>query len=60
MIKKKIVLDVGRSGLGNRLVAIASAAVMAIRLDRELDLIWNKDPSCEEIYDNLFEVKQGV
>ena len=46
----------GNSGLGNRLLAIASAAIMAVRLDRELELVWNKDHSCEEVYDNLFQV----
>ena len=55
--KKKIILDVGRSGLGNRLVAIASAAILSIMMNRVLQLVWNKDKSCEEIYGNLFDVQ---
>ena len=55
--KKKIVLDVGKSGLGNRLVAIASAAILAMMTSRVLQLVWNKDKSCEELYDNLFDVQ---
>ena len=58
--KKKIVLDVGKSGLGNRLSAIASAAILCILTNRVLQLEWEKDKSCEEVYDNLFEVQQSA
>jgi len=56
-MKKKIVLDVGTSGLGNRFVAIVSTAFMAILMDRELEILWDKNHGCKEKYHHLFRPK---
>ena len=55
VFKKKIILNLGVSGLGNRMIALASAAFLAIRMDRVLEIIWEKNLGCQETYFNLFE-----
>lgn len=52
--KKKIVLLIKKGGLGNRMVAIASTVLLAIKMDRVVELTWEKDFSCDEDYDDLF------
>jgi hypothetical protein len=53
--KKKILLEFGVSGLGNRLIAISSAAYMSILLDRVLEISWEKNIGCEASYLKLFD-----
>ena len=44
-----------RHGLGNRLRAIASAAVIAARTGRELVIVWQPDAHCAARFSELFE-----
>lgn len=57
-MKKKIIVDTGIGGLGNRLIAIASTALLAIMTDRELEVIWRKTEGCNADFDDLFELKK--
>ena len=45
-IKKKVIVDVGTSGLGNRMIAITSAVEFAMKLDRVLEIRWEKNVGC--------------
>ena len=56
-LKKRIILDVSKSGLGNRLLALVSASVLAASMDRVLELKWDKTAKCGSYYDELFDVK---
>ena len=44
---KKLVIDVGQSGLGNRMLALVSALQLAIKMNRILELKWNKNRGCD-------------
>jgi hypothetical protein len=57
-MKKKIIVDTGVGGLGNRLLAIASTALLAIMTDRQLEVIWKKTEACNADFDDLFELKK--
>lgn len=53
--KKKLIINVGKAGgLGSRMAAIASAALMAAMTDRVLEVKWESLPHCQETFDNLF------
>ena len=47
-VKKRIVLDLGTSGMGNRMMATSSAAIMAVIMDRTLVLHWKVSSSSTE------------
>lgn len=44
--KKKIVVDLGLSGLGNRMLALVSSALLAIAMDRQLEIEWPSNKLC--------------
>ena len=50
---KKLILDVGPSGLGNRMLALVSALQLAIKMNRILELVWDKNRGCDAGGDNL-------
>jgi hypothetical protein len=52
--KKKIYVD-AQHGLGNRLRAYASAAVLAKKMKRELVVVWVPDNHCECRFDDIFK-----
>jgi hypothetical protein len=57
--KKKLIISLGKAGgLGSRMMAIASAAVMAAMTDRVLEVKWDPLPHCQETFDNLFRPRQ--
>jgi hypothetical protein len=57
--KKKIIVDVGQSGLGNRIFSVVSAALLATQMDRVLDVRWRVSSGCGESYNNLFTIPGG-
>ena len=52
--RKKIIVNVGFSGLGNRLLGLTSTALLAVLLDRSLFLTWMHTPSCGATFSELF------
>lgn len=56
--KKRIILDVNRSGLGNRMLALSSAVMLSLLTGRTLELIWTKTASCMSNYEELFQPKK--
>lgn len=50
----------GQHGLGNRLRAIASAAVIAERTERELVVVWQPDAHCDGRFADLFDYAGAV
>ena len=56
-LKKKVVLDVGNYGIGNRMLALASAAVFSVMTDRVLEIKWERTPSCRQSLDEIFVPK---
>lgn len=50
----------GQHGLGNRLRAIASAAVIAEKTGRELVVVWQADAHCDCRLGDLFDYKGAV
>ncbi|MEK7991073.1 MAG: glycosyltransferase, partial [Thiotrichaceae bacterium] len=59
ILRRKIYIDV-QHGLGNRLRAYASAAVLAKELDRELVVIWTPDKHCNCYFSDLFNYEGTV
>ncbi len=57
--RRKIFADV-QHGLGNRLRALASAAVIAEATDRELVAVWEADHHCDCLISDLFEYQGAV
>lgn len=53
--KKRIVVEVSRSGLCNRMLAISSAALLAVVMDRTLELRWSRTVDCRAAYPELFD-----
>lgn len=56
--KKRIVVDVSRSGLGNRILALTSAIMLSILMDRTLELQWDPNVKCASSYTDLFNPKK--
>jgi hypothetical protein len=56
--KKRIILDVSRSGLGNRMLALSSAVILSIMTGRTLELKWEKTEACLSEYGALFHPKK--
>ena len=52
----KIIIDVSSCGLGNKLLSIVSASLLAITMDRVLFVKWEAGKSCNATYDDLFIV----
>lgn len=52
--KKRIMLKVQHSGLGNRIIAMVSAALLAAQTKRVLDIRWMPTVDCGDKYENLF------
>ena len=59
MHRQRIYADV-QHGLGNRLRALASAAVIAEKTNRELVVVWQPDHHCECRIDDLFHYEAEV
>jgi glycosyltransferase involved in cell wall biosynthesis len=59
MPRSKLYLD-AQHGLGNRLRAMASGAVVAQQSDRELVVVWEPDHHCEARLTDLFEYDGAV
>jgi glycosyltransferase involved in cell wall biosynthesis len=57
--KRKIYID-AQHGLGNRLRAIASAAVIAKSTNRELVIVWEPDHHCECRFSDLYDYQGAV
>lgn len=57
VVKKRIVLHLGQSGLGNRLLATVSAVVLSVIMDRVLVLDWGPNRGCAASYLDLFKAK---
>jgi hypothetical protein len=53
--QKRYVYVDAQHGLGNRLRAIASAAAIANKLDRELVIVWEADDHCECDFTDLYD-----
>ena len=56
--KKRLIIDVSKSGMGNRLLAVVSAIIYSISMDRTLELIWERTSSCNASFDELFKPKE--
>ncbi|HFQ14844.1 MAG TPA: hypothetical protein ENK41_00695 [Rhodobacteraceae bacterium] len=52
--KQQVFID-AQHGLGNRLRAIAAAASIAGKTDRELVIVWHPDAHCDCRFDDLFQ-----
>ena len=59
LTKKKIIVDVDTSGLGNRLLGLTSSILLATPLDRLLYLKWERTSSCGSKFYELFITKQS-
>ncbi len=57
--KKNLYID-AQHGIGNRLRTIASAAVIAKKMDRNLVIIWEPDHHCECLFSDLFDYNNLV
>ena len=55
VFKKRIIVDVSQSGLGNRLLALTSASVLAAALDTVLELKWHRTDACGALFEELFK-----
>ena len=55
--KKKIVVDVNKCGLGNRMVSLVSTIMMALIMDRSVDLNWVSNRYCAASYSDMFHSK---
>lgn len=58
--KKKVIIDVNTSGMGNRIFAIISGVALAMYLNRELEINWVNSESCQASYSDLFEISENV
>ena len=54
---RKIVLDVGNYGIGQRMLAITSAAIFASMSGRTLEARWERTASCRKSFSELFVPK---
>ena len=52
--KKKIIVDVDTSGLGNRLLGLTSSAMLATALNRVIFLRWDRTEACGSTFPELF------
>ena len=53
--KKRIVIDVNRCGLGNRILAVFSSIMLAVLTNRVLEVVWEANKYCGSTYDELFD-----
>ncbi len=60
LIRRDTLYIDAQHGLGNRLRAIASAAAIADKTDRELVVIWEPDHHCECDFTDLFDYQSQV
>lgn len=58
--KKRLVIDVNTSGMGNRIFAVISGAIMAYYLNREFEVNWVNSDSCQASYSELFNLNENV
>ena len=57
---KKMIIDVDESGLGNRLLGIASAALLAMATDRVLYVQWAQSMTMASSFSELFQVDDAM
>lgn len=55
--KKRIILNVNKCGLGNRMVSLVSTIMLALLMDRVIELDWVKNLYCGASYSDLFHSK---
>lgn len=55
--KKRLVVDLNLSGLGNRMLALVSASLLAIMMDRVLEIDWQANKMCGFTLKELFAPK---
>ena len=55
--KKRIILSVNKCGLGNRMVSLASTVMLALLMDRVVELDWINNRYCSASYSELFHAK---
>ena len=58
--KKKLIIDVNSSGMGNRIFAVISGVIMALYLNREFEVNWINSESCQASYTELFHLNENV
>ena len=52
--KNRIIVDVSDAGIGNRLLTIVSASLLAFSMDRVLEVKWSRSGTCSALYEELF------
>ena len=57
---KKMIIDVDEGGLGNRLLGIASAALLAMATDRVLYVQWAQSMTMASSFSELFQVDDAM
>ena len=60
LTKKRIVVDVNRCGLGNRILAVFSSIMLAVLTNRVLEIVWEANKYCGSSYEELFSPKEQV
>ena len=58
--KKRIILSVNKCGLGNRMVSLASTIMLALLMDRVVELDWINNRYCSASYMELFHAKPQI
>ena len=59
--RKKLIIDVDKSGFGNRLAGLTSAVMLALMTDRVLFLKWTPhDEKCGSTFGDLYETKHII
>ena len=58
--KKRIILSVNKCGLGNRMVSLASTIMLALLMDRVVELDWKNNRYCSASYTDLFHAKSQI
>merc|ERR1711871_418803 len=58
LTKKRIVVDVNRCGLGNRILAVFSSIMLAVLTNRVLEIVWEANKYCGSSYDELFTPRE--
>jgi len=55
--KKRLVIDVNRAGLGDRIMAVFSSIMLAVLTNRVLEINWKANKYCNASYADLFSPK---
>ena len=57
---RRLVIDVGVGGLGNRMLAIVSALQLAMKMNRVLEVKWDLNRGCNSEYSELFRQLRAI